>query len=286
MEFKFMIGLIGFGTMGMDIAISFSAYGHQVFCYDSNHQKAQENFQALKKKIRFYQILDPKLKKTEPQNICRNIHICKDLSELKESSSIIESISEDINVKADLFRKLPELAPNASFYASNTSCISISQLAAKNSRPEKVIGLHFMNPVPLKGVVEAVRGMKTSPETEVVATELLSSIHKKPVWVNDSPGFVANRLSHLFMNEAAFLIQENTASANEIDTIFKEGYGHKMGPLETADLIGLDVVVSSLEVLYESYQDPKFRCCPLLKRMVYSGKLGQKSGEGFYEYSN
>jgi 3-hydroxybutyryl-CoA dehydrogenase len=144
--------------------------------------------------------------------------------------------------------------------------------------------MHFMNPVYLKELVELVRGFHTSEATIEAAKAMLSGVGKTAVLVNDFPGFVANRLSHLFMNEAAFIIQDRVAAAREVDAIFKRGYGHSMGPLETADLIGLDTVVNSLDILYDSYQDPKFRCCPLLRKMVDAGLLGKKSGEGFYKY--
>ena len=157
-------------------------------------------------------------------------------------------------------------------------------IASLTKRPTKVIGTHYMNPVPMKTTVETIRGFHTSDATIETTKQLLATMGKECILVNDYPGFVSNRISHLFMNEAAFVVQDQVASAQEVDDIFKQCYGHKMGPLETADLIGLDTVVNSLEVLYESYQDPKFRCCPLLRKMVDAGLLGVKSGEGFYTY--
>ncbi|WP_242655185.1 3-hydroxyacyl-CoA dehydrogenase family protein [Clostridium cellulovorans] len=176
--------------------------------------------------------------------------------------------------------------PNEScLFLVNTSCISITKIASLTKRPDKVIGTHFMNPVHIKTAVEAIKGFYTSEETIEKTKELLSKMGKEMIIVNDLPGFVSNRISHLFMNEAAFVVQDQVAAPAEVDAIFKKCYGHVMGPLETADLIGLDTVVDSLEVLYESYQDPKFKCCPLLKKMVDANLKGRKTGKGFYDYT-
>jgi 3-hydroxybutyryl-CoA dehydrogenase len=169
-------------------------------------------------------------------------------------------------------------------FGVNTSCLSITRLGNVTKRPEQVVGLHFMNPVHLKETVEVIRGSYTSNETLGVVDELLTRLNKQAVVVIDWPGFVSSRLSHVFMNEAAFALQESVATAEQIDTIFRQCYGHKMGPLETADLIGLDTVMRSLDVLYSSFQDPKYRCCPLLKQLVTAGHLGRKTGRGFYRY--
>ena len=197
---------------------------------------------------------------------------------------VIENIIEDQKVKIELYKELDKICGTNTIYFVNTSCIPITKIASCVSKPENVIGVHFMNPVPLKEMVEVIKGYYTSETIIEKTKEFLKSIGKISVVVNDYPGFVANRLSHLFMNEAAFLVQDQVATPAEIDMIFKKGYGHKSGPLETADLIGLDTVVNSLAILYESYQDSKFRCCPLLKKMVDAGLLGRKSGKGFYNY--
>jgi 3-hydroxybutyryl-CoA dehydrogenase len=166
----------------------------------------------------------------------------------------------------------------------NTSCISITKIGAITKRPDRVVGTHFMNPVPMMKAVEVIKGFYTSEKTIQRTKDLLTSLNKEGIVVNDFPGFVSNRISHLMMNEAAFIVQDQVADIKTVDEIFKKCYSHKMGPLETADLIGIDTVVESLQVLYDSYQDPKFRCCPLLKKMVDAGLLGRKSGRGFYEY--
>ncbi|MGB3463917.1 MAG: 3-hydroxyacyl-CoA dehydrogenase family protein, partial [Cyclobacteriaceae bacterium] len=197
---------------------------------------------------------------------------------------VIENVSEDWSVKQNVYRELNQVCQQEVLYGVNTSCISITQVASLVDNPQKVIGMHFMNPAPLKGIVELVRGYHTSSDTIDRTKAFLKTIKKSAVVAEDMPGFIANRLSHLFMNEAAFLIQDRVGSAKDIDLLFRKGYGHAMGPLETADLIGLDTVVDSLEVLYQQYQDSKFRCCPLLKKMVAAGLKGKKSGEGFYKY--
>jgi 3-hydroxybutyryl-CoA dehydrogenase len=185
-----------------------------------------------------------------------------------------------------VYRALDALCPPEVCFGVNTSCISITRVAGFTQRPDRVIGMHFMNPVYLKTSIEIIRGYHTSEQTIQAARNLLRQLGKDAILVNDYPGFVSNRISHLFMNEAAFVVQDQVATPHEVDAIFKKCYGHTMGPLETADLIGLDTVVHSLDVLYESYQDSKFRCCPLLRKMVHAGLLGVKSGKGFYEYQH
>lgn len=197
---------------------------------------------------------------------------------------IIENITEDIQEKKALYQYMSQFISERCVVLANTSCISITELASYLPYPGNVIGVHFMNPVPLINTVELIKGFHTTQDTVDLTLAFLSSIGKKAVLVNDLPGFVSNRISHLMMNEAAYIVQDQVASIESVDIIFRECYGHKMGPLELADLIGLDTVACSLKVLYDSYQDPKFRCCPLLIKMVNAGLLGRKSGQGFYTY--
>jgi 3-hydroxybutyryl-CoA dehydrogenase len=169
-------------------------------------------------------------------------------------------------------------------FGANTSCISITRIGSVTRRPAKVVGVHLMNPVHLKPTVEVIRGFHTADCTVGTLLQLFARLDKEAIVVEDMPGFVSNRISHLFMNEAAFVLQDSVATAEQIDAIFRKCFGHKMGPLETADLIGLDTVMRSLDVLHESFQDPKYRCCPLLRKLVHAGHLGRKAGKGFYAY--
>jgi 3-hydroxybutyryl-CoA dehydrogenase len=189
-----------------------------------------------------------------------------------------------LEIKKPLYEELDRILPGDVCFGANTSCISITRIGSLTRRPDKVVGMHFMNPVFMKPVVEVIRGYHTSDETLMTVHRLLSQLKKEAIVVGDLPGFVSNRISHLFMNEAIFVLQDNLASAEQIDSLFKKCFGHKMGPLETADLIGLDTVMHSLDVLYDSFHDPKFRCCPLLRKLVDAGQFGRKSGRGFYVY--
>lgn len=279
-----VIGVIGAGVMGADIALTCAAFGHRVVLKDVDAAPLRRVEQALGQSLRGYRMLGAGFPTWNAAEIVANITFTLDAASLAEVDWVIENVPEDIDVKSAVYRELREVCRPDTFYAVNTSCIPISKLAALMPQPDRVVGAHFMNPVPLKKLVEVVQGYHTSEQTLRQAELLLASVGKKAVVVKDFPGFVANRLSHLFMNEAAFLVQDGVAKPAQVDAIFRDGYGHKMGPLETADLIGLDTVVRSLEVLYVHYQDPKFRCCPLLRQMVDAGVLGKKSGKGFYEY--
>jgi 3-hydroxybutyryl-CoA dehydrogenase len=207
-----------------------------------------------------------------------------DLQDVASCDFIIENVTEDWAVKQPVYEELDRVTPPEVCFGANTSCISITQIASATTRPANVVGIHLMNPVHLKPTVEVIRGFHTSDRTVDTLLQLFSLLSKEAIIVQDMPGFVSNRISHLFMNEAAFVLQDNVATAEEIDMIFKKCFGHKMGPLETADLIGLDTVMRSLDVLYESFQDPKYRCCPLLRKLVHAGHLGRKTGKGFHVY--
>lgn len=283
MEIK-NIAVIGAGVMGADVAFDLACYGFNVILKDLNIDILQKAKEKMLTDFRMIKMLKQDLKDISLEQILNNISFATDYSGFENIDLIIENISEDFNAKKTVYEELKGVCNEHVIYAVNTSCISITKIAALMPKPENVIGAHFMNPVPLKKIVETIKGFHTADETVEVLKSVLKTMGKRAIVVNDFPGFVANRLSHLFMNEAAFLVQDQVAKPKDIDLIFKQGYGHKMGPLETADLIGLDTVVMSLGVLYESYQDPKFRCCPLLKKMVDAGLLGKKSGQGFYKY--
>ncbi len=270
--------------MGADVALQCAAAGHQVVLYDIDGKALDRFVSELPGSLRGYRLMGAALPSFNAQELLARVTPSSELSALAGCDWLLESVTEDWGIKESLYRALREQCRPEAYYGVNTSCIPITRIAALMAQPDRVVGTHFMNPVPLKRAVEVVQGYHTSAETLTATRELLASIGKSAIVVQDFPGFVANRLSHLFMNEAAFLVQDGVAAAPEIDAVFREGYGHKMGPLETADLIGLDTVMHSLDVLYQQYQDPKFRCCPLLRKMVYAGVIGKKVGRGFYEY--
>ncbi len=279
-----VIGVIGAGVMGTDVALNCAAFGHTVVLKDIDAAALRAAEASLPQKLRAYRMLDGALKSWNTQEILPRVRFSLDYGDLAQADWIVENVVEDWDVKSAEYRRLRECCRADAYFAVNTSCISVTRIAALLPHPERVVGAHFMNPVPLKRTVEVIQAHHTSEQTLEAAKALLRSIGKSGIVVKDFPGFVSNRLSHLFMNEAAFLVQDGVAKPTEIDAIFREGYGHKMGPLETADLIGLDTVVASLDVLYRNYQDSKFRCCPRLRQMVDAGDLGRKSGRGFYDY--
>lgn len=204
---------------------------------------------------------------------------------LEAAQFTIENVPEKWDIKNRIYEKIDKICPKETIFAANTSAIPITRIASVTKRATKVVGIHFMNPVPMKSTVEMIRGYHTSDETIKTAKELLAQMGKECIIVNDSPGFVSNRVLMLTINEAIFLLQDQVASASDVDRIFKTCFGHKMGPLETADLIGLDTILFSIEVLYESFNDSKYRPCSLLKKMVDAGLHGRKSGQGFYTYN-
>lgn len=279
-----MVGIIGAGVMGKDVAITCAGFGYDVVLWDHDPEVLAAAAGDIRALVRRYRIMALDKSHWKDQGITGRIRIADGMAALAGAEWIVENVVEDVTVKERVHRELREVCGAGPRIAVNTSCVSITRIAALAARPGDVIGAHFMNPVPLTECVELVRGHHTSEETTKQAEAFVTALGKRPVVVRDSPGFVSNRLSHLFMNEAAFLVQEGVAEAEEIDAIFTHGYGHKMGPLATADLIGLDTVVASLRVLYDDMQDPKFRCCPLLKKMVDAGLVGRKSGQGFYTY--
>ncbi|MBS9425556.1 3-hydroxyacyl-CoA dehydrogenase family protein [Photorhabdus caribbeanensis] len=278
------ISVVGAGVMGLDTAMVCAAFGHDVVILDIDPTVLENIPSRIKNEFRLYRMLEPSLKSVNINELLERVTVVSDYQEIEGSDWVIENVKEDLAAKQNVYERLSSVINEKTYVAANTSCISITQIGSCLPYPEQVIGLHFMNPVALKKCVEVIKGFHTSDKTLEASQALLQSINKSAVVVEDYPGFVSNRLSHLFMNEAAFLVQDGVATPKDIDKIFKDGYGHAMGPLETADLIGLDTVVNSLRVLYDSYQDPKYRCCPLLKKMVDAGHLGKKSGMGFFKY--
>lgn len=279
-----VVAIIGAGTMGTCIAADLLFHGKQVVLVDISEQALGQARQEIAKVIRFAPAINKTLASIDPAKAMASIQFTTELRAVEGCPYIIENVTEDLAIKEALYTELASYMDKDSFIAVNTSCVSITRLAGLTRDPRQVIGVHFMNPSYMKPTVEVIKGFHTSETCIERTVQLLRDLGKEAIIVNDYPGFVTNRISHLFMNEAAFVVQDGVAEPAQVDDIFKKCYGHKMGPLETADLIGLDTVVRSLDVLYQSYADSKFRCCPLLRKMVDAKLLGRKTGKGFFTY--
>lgn len=278
------VGVIGAGVMGRGVAQNLAQSGFKAILIDVSEKALENAAEEIRQSLRF-QVMLKKLAESEtPESIFKNIVFTTDFQTLAECDYVIENVTEKWEIKEEAYTRLETVCPERCIYAVNTSVIPITRVGSITSRPKKVIGIHFMNPVPMKTMVEVIRGYHTSEETIETTKKLLARMGKEVVLVNDSPGFVSNRVLMLTINEAIFLVQDQVASAEDVDKIFKGCFGHKMGPLETGDLIGLDTILYSLEALYDSFNDDKYRPSPLLKKMVYAGLHGRKSGQGFYTY--
>lgn len=277
------IGVIGAGTIGIGVAHAVADCDLSVILVDTTQPilaRAADEIRANVRMQAFFRRGESDLPSAE--EILSRITMTTDLQQLAGVDFVIENITENWPLKCEIYQRIDAICLPSAVFAANTSAIPITQIGAATNRADRVLGMHFMNPVPLKTSVEVIRGFHTSDETLVQAEQLLARMGKKSILVNDAPGFVSNRVLMLTINEAIFLLHEQVAEATSVDRIFKECFGHKMGPLETADLIGLDTILYSLEVLYENFNDSKFRPCPLLRKMVHAGRLGRKSGQGFY----
>ncbi|MDX1940714.1 MAG: 3-hydroxybutyryl-CoA dehydrogenase [Saprospiraceae bacterium] len=280
------ISVIGAGTMGNGIAHVFAMNGFSVTLADVSQDALNKGLQTISNN------LDRMVKKetiTEADKAATlaNITAFTGIAEgVKNADLVVEAATENMNLKLDIFRQLDQNAPADAILASNTSSISITKIAAVTKRPEKVIGMHFMNPVPVMKLVEVIRGYSTTNEVTQTIFDLSKKLGKIPVEVNDYPGFISNRILMPMINEAIYALYEGVAGVEEIDTVMKLGMAHPMGPLQLADFVGLDVCLAILKVLYEGFGNQKYAPCPLLVNMVTAGKLGVKSGEGFYNYTH
>jgi len=279
------IAVIGAGTMGNGIAHTFAQFGYKVSLIDVSQSALNKGVAFITKNLD-RMVSKDHINEVDKRNTLNNIKSFTSISEgVQNAELVIEAASENVDLKLKIFKELDQVCDVNTILATNTSSISIGKIAGVTSRPEKVIGMHFMNPVPIMKLVEVIRGKLTSDEVTKTIMELSEKLNKVPVEVNDFPGFIANRILMPMLNEAIYSLHDGVAGVYEIDTVMKLGMGHPMGPLQLADFIGLDVCLSIINVLYDGFENSKYKPCPLLVEMVSSGKLGVKSGEGFYDYS-
>jgi 3-hydroxybutyryl-CoA dehydrogenase len=277
------IGVVGAGTMGNGIAQVVARAGYRVILRDVKDEFLERGLAAIDKNLQ-RDVDKERLSSDEKEAIRGRIQATTSLEPLSEASLVIEAVTENLEVKSDIFKALDRITSNETILASNTSSISITKLAAVTNRADRVIGMHFMNPVPVMKLVEVIRGIATSDATYEKVRALTEKLNKTPLDCQDSPGFVSNRVLMPMINEAIFSLYEGVATRESIDGIMKLGMNHPMGPLTLADFIGLDVCLAIMNVMHEGLGDPKYRPCPLLRRYVDAGWLGRKTGRGFYEY--
>ena len=280
------ISVIGSGTMGNGIAHTFAQFGYEVTLIDISEIALEKGISTIEKNLD-RQVSKGSISNDDKETTLRRINTSTSIEEgVKSANLVVEAATENIDLKLNIFKLLDQYAPKTAILASNTSSISITAIGAVTERPEKVIGMHFMNPVPVMKLVEIIRGYSTSNEVTKTIFEISKTLGKTPVEVNDYPGFVANRILMPMINEAIYTLYEGVAGVEEIDTVMKLGMAHPMGPLQLADFIGLDVCLAILNVLYDGFKQPKYAPCPLLVNMVTAKKLGIKTTEGFYQWGH
>ena len=279
------VAVIGAGTMGNGIAHTFAQSGFKVQLIDISDAALKKGIDTITKNLD-RMVAKEKISEAQKEETLGNITVYTSINQgVEYASLVVEAATENIDLKLNIFKQLDEACPEDTILATNTSSISITQIAAVTSRPDMVIGMHFMNPVPIMKLVEIIRGYNTSDEVTKLIMDMSTTLGKTPVEVNDYPGFVANRILMPMLNESIETLYNGVAGVQEIDTVMKLGMAHPMGPLQLADFIGLDVCLSILNVMFDGFKNPKYAPCPLLVNMVNAGKLGVKSGEGFYDYS-
>ena len=277
------VAVIGAGTMGSGIAQACAVAGHDVMLFDVSEEARSRGMETIKSSLTRI-VKKEKMTEDDKATALSKITLIGDTDQFKSADVIIEAVFEDLEVKRELWEKVDKVAKEDALLASNTSSLSITELASFTSRPKKFCGMHFFNPVPVLPLVEVVRGLSTSEETIQKAKSFVEGINKTPIVCEDKPGFIVNRLLVPYINDAVHALVEGVASAEDIDKAMKLGANMPLGPLALADLVGLDVALAAGESIYNEFQDPKFRVAPLLRQMVRAGKLGRKTGEGFYKY--
>ena len=277
------VGVVGSGTMGNGIAHVFAIYGYNVTLVDISQKILDDAINKIRSNIN-RQIKKNVISDNDAVIALKNINTTINLELLSDCDLVIEAVKEDLDIKVEIFKKLDSICNDKTIFASNTSSISINTLGSYLKNPEKFIGMHFMNPVPVMKLVEIINGDKTSQATKDLINNISKSLDKIPIECNDAPGFVSNRILMPMINEAAFCYMDGVAKPEAIDSIMQLGMGHPMGPLKLADLIGIDVCVYIMNVLYEGFKNEKYRVCPILLDMMKAGKLGKKTKEGFYKY--
>lgn len=276
------LGVVGAGVIGSGVAQLFAQTGHEVTLVDVSPQQLEAARRGIGKNLKMFALVQKE--RVPVKETLERLTLSADVASLAGADFVIENITEDWELKRRVHEQIHDVVREDIPIAANTSAIPITRIASAGRNPQRVVGMHFMNPVPLMPTVEVIRGAHTSGQTIAAAQALVEQAGRTSIVVNDSPGFVTNRVMMLMVNEAMFLVHEGVAGAQDVDRLFKTCFGHKMGPLETADLIGLDTVLRSIEVIYDELSDSKYRPCPLLRKLVYAGALGRKSGKGFYDY--